>query len=217
MSDEIEKFKMMVDMAKENGRQESVCNMQESELARLRAEIEKINQEMADKEQSARSRLEKEQSAKSKLEKKCQKLEDRIKELELELARSPKEESSQGPTIVVSNFIVLSKPKTAQYVSQLDDNGRMFACHLLANTMPDACTLNDYDTIKQITQLGGIAREQQLTDALKETATRPTTVIQNVESLTKIPSVANYQPQIETQHIDTPALTTDLENQNLLE
>jgi len=227
VSDEIEKYRMVMEMAKDNGRKEVVCNLQEEKLKQneeeigcLKAKLDRANKEVGrlnaklDKVNAEHVLLQKEREKDkttiAKLEERCCQLEERVlKESETEL--------QQEPRIVINNYIILSKPKTVTYVSSLDDNGRMFASHMLTNTISDNCTLNDYDTIKQITQLGGVAREQQLKDAIKEAATHPSTVIQNVEQITKIPSVSNYQPQIQSQYIDTSETTMDQEEQSLLE
>ncbi len=154
MSDEIEKFKIMVDLAKDNGAKDAMYKQQKTEVAKLREKSKSLQQE-----------LEEERSLRMKAEREIQKLEKRIKEYELKLAQNTGTSSQNNPTYVIQNFIVLSMSKTVTYVSQLDDDQRIFTNHLLINTLADTSSVSTYDSIKRLTQLGAYSS--------RRTSTRP--------------------------------------------
>ena len=87
------------------------------------------------------------------------------------------QQNCSQPTVVVNQYFMLSIPKTSEYVSELDNNGRRFVCHFMHNTMPDGTPMSVIAQVDEMTRLEG-SPEARLTHAMEDLAQRPTT--QNV-------------------------------------
>jgi len=181
MSDEIERLKLVIDMAKDNGRKEAVCDLQKEEL-------QKANDEITD----LKARLEATQ---------VQLAESQNQVLELkQLLEKYKNTAQQSPTILINNFFLLDKPKTEEYVSQLDDKHRIFTGHFLEHTLADSSSMTDHDSVRKITQLGDIRRQNELADSINKAATKPTNVIDKVGQMTEMGPVGTYNNEVREQN-----------------
>ena len=168
MAKDIEELKMILDMAANGGKMQAQNEMLldkiaqlENEIKRQKNEIKKLRNDLAEKA------------------KECEEKDHRIEELEAKLmCEIPSEDSdtcAQGPVVMVNNFYyVLSWPKTVDYVTKLDSNGRMSAGHFIHHTLPDGINMNFVKRVDELTMLE-TPQDQRLADAMEKVAGRPTT------------------------------------------
>lgn len=168
MTNDIDEFKMILGMARNEGRMEAENTMlkelnkqQEEEIARLRKQLNTKERQLTEKDRIIAVQTE------------------RIKELETMVNSQPAqgEGSTIGagtePVVVVNQYYLLDRPKTESYVCTLDNDHRMFAGHLLLHTMPDSTPKRIFDQVNKMTQLEANANGR-LADAMERVAERPT-------------------------------------------
>ena len=168
MAKDIEELKMILDMAANGGKMQAQNEMLldkiaqlENEIKRQKNEIKKLRNDLAEKA------------------KECEEKDHRIEELEAklmcEIASEDSDTCAQGPVVMVNNFYyVLSWPKTVDYVTKLDSNGRMSAGHFIHHTLPDGINMNFVKRVDELTMLE-TPQDQRLADAMEKVAGRPTT------------------------------------------
>ena len=133
----------------------------ENDLKRQKNETKKVKNDLAEKMRE------------------CEEKDRRIEELEAklmcEIASEDSDTCAQGPVVMVNNFYyVLSWPKTVDYVTKLDSNGRMSAGHFIHHTLPDGINMNFVKRVDELTMLE-TPQDQRLADAMEKVAGRPTT------------------------------------------
>ncbi len=165
MAEDIEKLKFIVDLATDKGKMEQQNNHLNGEIVRLVEDSKEKDSVIA------------------KLKASNEKKDARIRELESIVANTPQvnvgtaqlEAGNTSPKVVVVNqYILLSGPKTVDYVRALDDTHRMFASHMLMNTVA-VSSQQQMDRITELTRLEGNSLQERLTDAMEEVAKKPTT------------------------------------------
>ena len=168
MAKDIEELKMILDMAANGGKMQAQNEMLldkiaqlENEIKRQKNEIKKLRNDLAEKA------------------KECEEKDHRIEELEAklmcEIPSGDSDTCAKGPVVMVNNFYyVLSWPKTVDYVTKLDSNGRMSAGHFIHHTLPDGINMNFVKRVDELTMLE-TPQDQRLADAMEKVAGRPTT------------------------------------------
>jgi hypothetical protein len=76
--------------------------------------------------------------------------------------------------VVVLNYYMLSVEKTVRYCGSLDDNYRLMINSLFQFSLPDNTPRHVYDKVNEMTKPLGVKRTEELSDAMKTAATRPT-------------------------------------------
>ena len=168
MAKDIEELKMILDMAANGGKMQAQNEMLLDKIAQLENEIKRQKNE--------NKKLRNDLAEKAK---ECEEKDHRIEELEAklmcEIASEDSDTCAQGPVVMVNNFYyVLSWPKTVDYVTKLDSNGRMSAGHFIHHTLPDGINMNFVKRVDELTMLE-TPQDQRLADAMEKVAGRPTT------------------------------------------
>ena len=191
MSKNIEELKMIVDLAKSDGKKEAENEMLKTAKKQLEDNCAKQQKMLAQKDRQLAEK-----------DKKIEELEERIRELEEIVANKPYGGDSQQPVVFVNQYFLLDCPKTINYVGALDNRQKMFAGHLLLHTMADNTPKKIFDQVNEMTQLENNSTDR-LIDAMEKVAERPVTQQtyygDNVKEKTVFPGIENYQPQIQTQ------------------
>ena len=207
MPKDIEELKMIVDLAKSDGKKED-----ENEMLKT---VKKQLEDTCAKQQKMLAQKDKQLAEKDK---RIEEQKERISELEAMVANKPYVGDGQQPVVFVNQYFLLDCPKTISYVGALDNSMKMFAGHLLLHTMADNTPKRVFDQVNEMTQLEGNSTDR-LIDAMEKVAERPVTQENyygdNVKEKTVIPSVENYQPQIQSQTNNLSPIMSG--QQNLLE
>lgn len=165
MAEDIEKLKFIVDLATDKGKMEQQNNHLNDKIVRLVEESKEKDSVIAKQKET------------------IEQMTARIRELEAMISNSPQvnvgtaqlEAGNPSPKVVVVNqYILLSGPKTVDYVRALDDTHRMFASHMLMNTVA-VSSQQQMDRITELTRLEGNSLQERLADAMEEAAKKPTT------------------------------------------
>ena len=164
MANDIEKLKCIIDLATDKGKMEQ-------QNSHLTDEIERLAEESKGKD-----------SVIAKQAATIDQMAARIRELEAIICNSSQvtmgaaqlEAGNASPQVVVNQYILLSAPKTVDYVRALDDSHRMFAGHMLINTVANN-SQRQIDSITEMTRLEGHSMQERLADAMEEVAKKPTT------------------------------------------
>ena len=168
MAKDIEELKMILDMAANGGKMQAQNEMLLDKIAQLENEIKRQKNENKKLRNDLAEKV-----------KECEEKDHRIEELEAklmcEIPSGDSDTCAQGPVVMVNNFYyVLSWPKTVDYVTKLDSNGRMSAGHFIHHTLPDGINMNFVKRVDELTMLE-TPQDQRLADAMEKVAGRPTT------------------------------------------
>ena len=168
MEKNVEELKIILDIAANGGKMQARNEMLLERIARMEEDYKRLEDEYI----KALNDL-------AKKTKECEEKDLRIAELEAkamyEIPADNREPNCQNSFVMVSNFYyVLSWPKTVEYVSTLDSNGRLCASHFIHHTLPDGIPMQFIKKVDDLTMLEA-RQDQRLADAMEKVAERPTT------------------------------------------
>ena len=161
MPKDIEELKMIVDLAKSDGKKEA-----ENEMLKT---VKKQLEDTCAKQQKMLAQKDKQLAEKDK---RIEEQKERISELEAMVANKPYVGDGQQPVVFVNQYFLLDCPKTISYVGALDNSMKMFAGHLLLHTMADNTPKRVFDQVNEMTQLGTVGTGKRLTDCTMEEGRR---------------------------------------------
>lgn len=164
----IEEFKMILDLAANGGKMQAQNEMLLEKIAHLEEDLKRMEKENR-----------KLQNDLAKKTRESDEKDQRIAELEAkamyEMPSDNPDAGSQGPVVMVNNYYyVLSWPKTVAYVETLDSNGRLHASHFIHHTLPDGIPMQFIKKVDDLTKLEA-RQEKRLADAMEKVVERPTT------------------------------------------
>ena len=183
MEKSIEELKFVAELAHNGGMMQALNESLKSEVLRLQEDNKKQEMMLMQKDKMIAAR------------------DERIAELQSML-----QQSISQPTVVVNQFFVLSKPKTYEYVSTLDNNGRRFVGHFIHQALPDGTPMSVIAQVDEMTRLEG-SHEGRLADALEDLAKKPTTQV----------TTQNYNAHVDEQNNSFTLPETAQPTQNRLD
>lgn len=181
MENNIEELRFVADLAHNGGMMQAQnealkaenLRLQEENM-RLRAENDNLREQNAHKDKVIVTK------------------DNRISELEGMLYQADRQ-----PQVVVNQvYFVLSWPKTCNYVSRLDNDGRRFVGHFMHHTLPDGTPMSVIEQVDEMTRLEGNP-ENRLADEIEKLAKKPTT--QN-----NFGPIGNYNEKVDEQNNTFP-------------
>lgn len=143
---ETESLQMVMEMAKQNGKNEAKAEMLQEKIVQLTDEVKQKDGEISSMAEVISDKNEEIAYLKEQLKQRDEKIEI------LEQQNGIYNCGANG-NVVVNQFFVLSVPKTRTYAGLLNNDGRIKMCHMFQNTMPDGTAPEVFNKVKEITML----------------------------------------------------------------
>lgn len=179
MMNDSDSLQIVIGLAKDSGRIEEQNNSLREELTDVKSQLATVSSENATLkkiiEELRESNKDKDATIAS-LQEKYEAMALRNAELQDIIAQNVSEGRLANPTnkVVVLNYYVLSVEKTVRYCGSLDDNNRLMINSLFQFSLPDNTPRHVFEKVNEMTRPLGVKRTEDLTDAVKIAATRPT-------------------------------------------
>ena len=165
MAKDIEELKFVADLAHNGG-------VMQAQNEALKAEIESLKAENKSLKAENKSLKAENKSLKAEV-KHLSETNDKQQQLLIQKDQMIAE-GIHKPVVVVNKYYLLSVPKTCQYVSTLDNDGRRFVGHFMHHTLSDGTPMSVIEQVDEMTQLEA-SQDGRLAGAIEELASRPTT------------------------------------------
>ena len=172
MTNDPDSLKIVIGLAKENGRAEQQNEFLIKELEEVKSRLATVSSErdFYKQESETYKNALREEKEKNRI------LTLRNAELQDVIAQDVSQGRLANPLnkVVVLNYYMLSVEKTVRYCGSLDDNYRLMINSLFQFSLPDNTPRHVYDKVNEMTKPLGVKRTEELSDAMKTAATRPT-------------------------------------------
>lgn len=172
MAKNIDELKMIIELAHKEGMKQAQLETLQGTVKDLEKKLEQMEKDKQRlEEEGKRLRNELAEKARENDEQKA-----RIRDLEgMTASISAIDGTGPGKVVVVNNYyLMLSWPKTVDYMGGLDADHRMFAGHMIHHTLPDGTPLQIHTMVDEATRLENL-QEKRMADAMEEMAKHPAT------------------------------------------